>query len=61
MRLNDLGHPAGNSVEITERSAYNGDHAMDLTVYVGAQVVGRRRIWVRVRGLAMPPRNKARR
>lgn len=61
VRLNDLGHPAGNGVEITERSAYNGDHAMDLTVNVGAQVVGRRRIWVRVRGLAMPPRNKARR
>ena len=61
VRLNDLGHPAGSGVEITERSAYNGDHAMDLTVYVGTQVVGRRRIWVRVRGHAMPPRNKARR
>jgi hypothetical protein len=60
-QLNDLGHPAGDEIQITERSAYNGDHAMDLTVYVGTQVVGRRRIWVKIRGVALPPRNRPRR
>ena len=61
MRENDLGHRAGNQIEITEHSAYNGDHAMDLTVYLGSQVIGRRRVWVRIRGTAIPARNKRRR
>jgi hypothetical protein len=60
-RLNDLGHLAGTEVRITENSAYNGDHAMDLTVYLGTQVIGRRRVWVRIRGTAMPARNPPRR
>lgn len=61
MRENDLGHRAGNQIETIEHSAYNGDHAMDLTVYLGSQVIGRRRVWVRIRGVAMPARNKPRR
>lgn len=58
---NDLGHDAGDGTSITEQSSFNGDHAMDLTVLMGRQVIGRRRIWVRIRGLAIPPRNPKRR
>ena len=58
---NDLGHHAGDEATITEHSAYNGDHAMDLTVLLGNQVIGRRRVWIKVRGIAVPPRNPARR
>ncbi len=54
---NDLGHDAGNEMSITEHSAFNGDHAMDLTVLMGHQVIGRRRIWVKIQGMAIPPRN----
>lgn len=60
-RLNDLGHIAGTDDSVSRHSAYNGDHAMDLTVYLGNQVIGRRRIWVKVRGFAMPARNPKRR
>ncbi len=60
-RLNDMGHIAGIDVSVTRHSAYNGDHAMDLTVYLGNQVIGRRRIWVRIRGVAIPARNPKRR
>lgn len=60
-RLNDLGHIAGTDAIVSRHSAYNGDHAMDLTVYLGNQVIGRRRIWVKVRGAAMPARNPKRR
>ncbi len=60
-RLNDLGHIAGTDATVSRHSAYNGDHAMDLAVYLGSQVIGRRRIWVRVRGAAMPARNPKRR
>jgi Adenylyl/Guanylyl and SMODS C-terminal sensor domain/Second Messenger Oligonucleotide or Dinucleotide Synthetase domain len=59
-RINDLGHAAGQGITITRNSAYNGDHAMDLAVYLGAQVIGRRRISIVVRGVAVPPRNKPR-
>ncbi len=60
-RLNDLGHIAGTDTTVSRHSAYNGDHAMDLTVYLGNQVIGRRRVWVKIRGVAMPPRNPKRR
>lgn len=60
-RLNDLGHIAGTDTTVSRLSAYNGDHAMDLTVYLGNQVIGRRRIWVKIRGVAMPARNPKRR
>lgn len=59
--LNDLGHPAGDGFEIVERSSYNGDHAMDLTVSLGSQIIGRRRIPIKIRGTAIPPRNPPRR
>jgi hypothetical protein len=58
---NDLGHDAGDEISITEHSAFNGDHAMDLAVLMGHQVIGRRRVWVKVRGMAIPPRNPKRR
>lgn len=58
---NDLGHHAGDAMKITEHSAYVGDHAVDLTVLLGHQVVGRRRVWIKVRGMAVPPRNPPRR
>ena len=61
VRLNDLGHRAGTGLSITEHSAYNGDHAMDLAVFLGDQVIGRRRILIKVRGVAMPARNRPRR
>ena len=60
-RLNDMGHLAGTDVQVTRDSSYNGDHAMDLAVYLGTQVIGRRRVWVRIRGTAMPARNAPRR
>lgn len=60
-RLNDMGHIAGTDVSVTRHSAYNGDHAMDLTVYLGNQVIGRRRISVKIRGPALPARNPKRR
>lgn len=60
-RLNDLGHIAVTDNSVSRHSAYNGDHAMDLTVYLGNQVIGRRRIWVKIRGVAMPARNPKRR
>ena len=59
--FNDLGHAAGDGFEIVERSSYNGDHAMDLAVYLGSQIIGRRRIAIRIRGMAIPSRNPPRR
>lgn len=58
---NDLGHDAGGKISITEHSEFNGDHAMDLSVLMGHQVIGRRRVWVKVRGVAIPPRNPKKR
>ena len=55
---NDLGHVAGHGLEVTRGSSYNGDHSMDLSVFVGGKPVGRRRIFVKIRGQAIAPRNK---
>ena len=54
---NDIGHFAGDGVTASESSAYNGKHAMDLTVYQYGRIIGRRRIEVDVRGGTMPARN----
>jgi hypothetical protein len=54
---NDIGHHSGDAFVINETSAYNGNHAMDLTVYQYGRIIGRRRVEINVRGLAMPPRN----
>jgi hypothetical protein len=54
---NDIGHYSGDSAVSEEHSAYNGNHAMDLTVYQYGRIIGRRRVEINVRGLAMPPRN----
>lgn len=58
---NDLGHVAGTGTSVERHTAYNGDHAMDLTIFLGGRPVGRRRITVKVRGPAIPPRNPPRR
>lgn len=58
---NDLGHMAGNNTSVERHTAYNGDHSMDLTVFLAGRPVGRRRISVKVRGPAIPPRNPPRR
>lgn len=54
---NDIGHYSGDRFASEEHSAYTGNHAMDLTVYQYGRIIGRRRIEINVRGLAMPPRN----
>ena len=54
---NDIGHYSGDAYVSDEHSAYNGNHAMDLTVYQYGRIIGRRRVEINVRGLAMPPRN----
>lgn len=54
---NDIGHYSGDAYMSDEHSAYNGNHAMDLTVYQYGRIIGRRRVEINVRGLAMPPRN----
>lgn len=55
---NDIGHLAGDGYTAEERSAYNGNHAMDLTVYQWGRIIGRRRVEINVRGGVMPARNK---
>lgn len=54
---NDIGHYSGDAFVVDEHSAYNGNHAMDLTVYQYGRIIGRRRIEIYVRGQAMPARN----
>lgn len=58
---NDMGHVAGTGTSVERHTAYNGDHAMDLTIFVGGRPIGRRRINVKVRGPAIPSRNPPRR
>lgn len=55
---NDIGHFAGAERTADEHSAYNGNHAMDVTVYQWGRIIGRRRVEINVRGSVMPPRNK---
>lgn len=55
---NDIGHYSGDAYVSDEHSAYNGNHAMDLTVYQYGRIIGRRRIEINVRGQAMPARNQ---
>jgi hypothetical protein len=57
---NDLGHLAGSGLYVTRNTRYNGDHSMDLTIFLGDKPIGRRRIVVRIQGAAIPPRNPAR-
>ncbi|MGK2911344.1 MAG: nucleotide-binding domain-containing protein [Sphingobium sp.] len=54
---NDIGHNSGDAFVVEEHSAYNGNHAMDLTVYQYGRIIGRRRIEINVRGQAMSARN----
>ena len=55
---NDIGHFAGAKLTADEHSAYNGNHAMDVTVYQWGRIIGRRRVEINVRGGVVPPRNK---
>ncbi len=58
--INDLGHKAGNGINVTEHSAYNGTHYMDCTAILEGQIVGVRRVRVCIRSLAAPKRNPPR-
>ena len=58
---NDLGHIAGTGNTVARHTAYNGDHSMDVSVFLGPQLIGRRRVSVVVRGAPIPPRNPVRR
>lgn len=40
---NDIGHLSGEEYEANEHSAYNGNHAMDLTVNQWSRIIGRHR------------------
>lgn len=55
--INDLGHKAGQGIEVSERSAYNGTHYMDCTAVAGGRIVGVRRVRVRIHSLVAPKRN----
>ncbi len=55
---NDLGHYAGEGIEITDATAYKGTHFMDVVIKgMYGIVIGFRRIPVSVSGIVMPPRN----
>jgi len=56
---NDLGHKAGDGIEATERSAYNGTHYMDCTAIAGGQIVGVRRVCVQIQSYSAPKRHPA--
>lgn len=55
--INDLGHKAGQGIEASECSAYNGTHYMDCTALAGGQIVGVRRVPVRIQSFVAPKRN----
>jgi hypothetical protein len=55
--INDLGHKAGPGIESAEHSAYNGTHYMDCTAIAGGQIIGVRRVRVRIHSLVAPKRN----
>lgn len=57
---NDLGHSNEPGILIEEHAAYKGEHFMDVRVALAGNVIGRRRILIRIHGLAMPPRNPPR-
>ncbi|MBI5615098.1 MAG: nucleotidyltransferase [Gammaproteobacteria bacterium] len=55
--INDLGHKAGQGIEATEHSAYNGTHYMDCTAVAGGRIIGVRRVRVRINSFVAPKRN----
>lgn len=55
--INDLGHKAGQGIETTESSAYNGTHYMDCTAIAGGRIIGVRRVSVRIHSFVAPKRN----
>lgn len=58
--VNDLGHEWGDQREVGEQSAYRGTHYMDVSVRLDDRIIGRRRIPVKITGLALPVRNPPR-
>ena len=56
---NDLGHRRQNGTSAQDRSAYKGEHHMDVTVRLNGRSIGRRRVMVQVNGLGLPYRNPA--
>jgi hypothetical protein len=55
--INDLGHKAGQGIEATEHSAYNGTHYMDCTAVARGRIIGVRRVRVRINSFVAPKRN----
>lgn len=55
--INDLGHKAGQGIEATESSAYNGTHYMDCTAVARGRIIGVRRVRVRINSAVAPKRN----
>lgn len=56
--INDLGHSAGKGIKITDFSAYNGTHHMDVVIKSSyGYPIGFRRIPVKIEGIPIPPRN----
>lgn len=56
--INDLGHSDGSGIDITDRSAYNGTHYMDVVAKSPyGYPIGFRRIPVTILGIQIPPRN----
>jgi hypothetical protein len=57
---NDLGHNWNDARSVIEHSAYRGTQFMDVTARLNGRIIGRRRIPVKITGLALPLRNPPR-
>ncbi|WP_143096237.1 nucleotide-binding domain-containing protein [Tranquillimonas alkanivorans] len=57
---NDLGHISGTGLMNRESSAYRGSHFMDVVAKLNGEIIGRRRVKIRVSGIGLPERNPAR-
>lgn len=58
--MNDLGHSGTEGFMGNEKSAYRGEHFMDVIVRLNEKIIGWRRVKVKVSGLGIPLRNPAR-
>lgn len=54
---NDLGHLSGEGLSTQEHSAYRGTHYVDVAVKLGRQLIGRRRVPVKINSLGVALRN----
>lgn len=58
--INDLGHRWSHRTEVEENSAYRGTQYMDVSVRLAGNLIGRRRVPVKISGFALPMRNPPR-